>query len=408
MVGINELSHDETAICLNYVISRERDNQKTLGLENCLQRFGSKPYHLMLRFFNKLGVFGLILLYTFHSTKRPKKSVDIYNKKILILDHKNRLIRERLLRTHENSSCVSLESLTVRIPLKKFFESKQIKIILQNYSKIKPISMLEFRSIACFWYYYIIAKYVYKFQLLRSVLLVDDFSPLRMAFSLAAVEQKMRIGLVRISDEINRKTPILPFDIFFCWNKKQIEELKVDVKIISHIQQEIQIMQPIRKNKPNKLNVGIALSSTSDKNIFISFLKGIEKYQFSSIKLRPHPKLNTSGWKIENDRVLFCQKGETVSDFLKNVDFVFCGNSSLIVEILFRGVPVCYTSKLDLSPYDIYGYVESGIVLDLNDSDFSIEKISGFYANPDWIKKLNARSVIDLQAIPTEKALDFL
>ena len=66
---------------------------------------------------------------------------------------------------------------------------------------------------------------------------------------------------------------------------------------------------------------------------------------------------------------------------MSNFDVVISGNSSVIEEALDEGVPVVYMGNIDQYKYDLYGYVEDGVVLDATQYIPSLGAVKNFYRN---------------------------
>lgn len=67
---------------------------------------------------------------------------------------------------------------------------------------------------------------------------------------------------------------------------------------------------------------------------------------------------------------------------LNAFDLVIVGNSSVAEEALIRGIPVVYSGSLDTYAHDLYGYVQSGLVIDATETLPTLDDVFAFYEKP--------------------------
>lgn len=395
--------------CIFFIVYRERNATSSLGEEKRLSKSGSLFYQNIIKISSKIGFIGIVFLYIVNSFKNKKVTITSLRNKIIISDHKNKIIVSKILKQCDSIDIGKSACLGIYVPKVKFFNFKVFKRLFETYKFVKPISSVELNALVNFWHNFVIFTFCFKKSNFKSILLVDDLSPLRLALCYAAKLNNIKIGIVRMISDFNRFPPPFVFDILFCWNKIQAEKIKDNVSFVSHIPRSISNIKFINITDSKFISIGVALNINSEKNKIIKYIDEIKSRNSSiNIYLRPHPRADWNNWCLGIEGLNTCYSEESIDKYLINLDLVICGNTSLIKEILYHGVPVVYSDKLDQNPFDNYGYVSDGIVYYNESFEIDIQKINKFYSNSGWKMKLKKEIEPYPGSIPIAKAITYL
>lgn len=160
--------------------------------------------------------------------------------------------------------------------------------------------------------------------------------------------------------EISRYFPPLDFDVSILRNHKtldryrEIGEISGEVFIIPRREKD-ESFDRIFRARSSKTAVVIYLSSVFDVTELRKCVAVLQKNSdVLSVGVKPHPRSDCE--------TLRCMPGVSVYDSIPPVEHVaIAPNSSVVVELLERGVPVFQYFKLDDVGSDYYGFVEEGI-----------------------------------------------
>jgi hypothetical protein len=78
----------------------------------------------------------------------------------------------------------------------------------------------------------------------------------------------------------------------------------------------------------------------------------------------------------------------------KNLDVVFGGNSSVLVEAVTAGLPSAYLDDLDHGCPDLHGFVAGGLIY-RGEVDPDLNEMLRFYQRPGWQETLRRFANID-------------
>ena len=81
-------------------------------------------------------------------------------------------------------------------------------------------------------------------------------------------------------------------------------------------------------------------------------------------------------------------------DDSKNLDVVFGGNSSVLVEAVTAGLPSAYLDDLDHGSPDLHGFVAGGLIY-RSEVDPDLNEMLRFYQRPGWPETLRRFANID-------------
>lgn len=135
----------------------------------------------------------------------------------------------------------------------------------------------------------------------------------------------------------------------------------------------------INNNKKIK-SIGICSTDSMDKDQVLELIYMVKnKFNKNTIYFRPHPGERISG-KYKNNKILdsinFSDPlKEDSFNFLKKVDVIISGNSSIILESTMMNVyPILWldskaTSKYNDNPNDKYGFIENSLAVGCNSID---------------------------------------
>ncbi len=150
---------------------------------------------------------------------------------------------------------------------------------------------------------------------------------------------------------------------------------------------------------PPQVNVGVFLCKDVNEPRLKALIESLlSNNRVSRVLIRPHPKnlwLGIDEWIASHaDSRLYRSPGSSVLDDSKNLDVVFGGNSSVLVEAVTAGLPSAYLDDLDHGSPDLHGFVAqsliygSGVAPDLNE-------VQRFYQRPGWQETLRRFANID-------------
>ncbi len=142
------------------------------------------------------------------------------------------------------------------------------------------------------------------------------------------------------------------------------------------------------------LHLGVFLTGVYDLDLLQACLERlITALQPEVIHLRPHPLDLTRPDFSDLARcypILDIDAKTPLAEHCQRTDFVLCGNTSAMLEVLRTGTPVVYEHRLDTVYYDYLGAVRNNLVLSyatfskqLAEHDIATI-LNGFYSAADW------------------------
>ena len=251
----------------------------------------------------------------------------------------------------------------------------------------------------------------------RLAVVSNHSNPHGMAFNLAA--KKCGIPTVLMTHGMPiRPVAKLSYDlaIVHCEFARQIyleAGCQLD-KVFVHGQKQNYVpMSPLPL--PKVLKVGIFLCKDVNENCLQTLVnKLLTHSNILQIIIRPHPKnlwLGLDAWieSLNNPRLQKSSNAEVSRD-LETLDFVFAGNSSVLVEAVTAGNPSIFIPHLDYGNPDLHEFVARQLIYQMNDElDFKPDEILKFYLRPEWSNVLRFFANIDEDEVSviakTESAL---
>jgi len=128
------------------------------------------------------------------------------------------------------------------------------------------------------------------------------------------------------------------------------------------------------------------------------------------LELRLHP---TANMKFESlpEGIRISPQHESVQEFSSRMDIVFSGNSAIQYKLVMAGTPVIHVSGLDGLEFDLYEYVDNGLVFGSTDIDQTIlERARAFYRGIRFRETIQANEAeqFNLQGLPLSNIKNIL
>lgn len=252
---------------------------------------------------------------------------------------------------------------------------KNVKHILDacNFS-IMPV-MARIQSIIAIAYYIIWAD-LFKYKHLKHIVVANDHNPQQLIL--------LQIGKdIGICTTYVQHAPISKFFPALNCNIAVLDDVdtaKIYLKnkrmscdfvfVIDRLERSVSN----RRYKKYDYRIGLALGYFYNTNFVADLINEILNSSTTiDILLRPHPRtaakdlLRFKGFP----RVKIEEPGRSVDEFTENISLLFVGNSGVAFECVKKDVIVYYLDGLDDIYRDYYGWVESGLVLEVHESSVS-------------------------------------
>ena len=398
--------------CERYVVTREEQAGAIFGNKNRTELIGSKKKQVFIRFLLFLRGFGFLLLFLNEASNRKNLTINVFQNKVAFSDHANKLLQRKIFDITAADKKNNYGNQSLNSPLLIFLRFKVLSAVFQSYYRVRPPSLHTVYKLCNFWVYYTIYSY-WLFKLsLSGVLIVDDFSSLRVALVLAAKDAGLRVGIVKMSDELDRPCPFFGYDILFCWNQEQSYHEEGMWKITSHLPRPFHPIRHIILDNNRKLIVGIAVNAFFNKNGLLNLLFWLDSEEWVKKSIiRFHPRSALKDVLSEMEDIDFEISAKDPEIFFKNIDMLICGRTSLIKDALLAGIPVVFEASLDVERKEEYGYITRGVVYDMTgkkwDKDY-FKNINHFYQSETWKKKQEQWITQDSRAVSIDDAVAYL
>lgn len=103
------------------------------------------------------------------------------------------------------------------------------------------------------------------------------------------------------------------------------------------------------------------------------------------VLLRMHPADKRDPRKLILDkRVVVQPSGQSSHEFCSQIDLAIVPNTGFVIEALHFGTPCIYRHGMDALDYDLYGFVEEGILPDYTGVDMSDAILPKRFFSSDW------------------------
>lgn len=244
----------------------------------------------------------------------------------------------------------------------------------------------------------------------RAILVTSDYSPDGAAMAAAAAA----LGRARIyaphalpSSQAFPGRRVMPFD-YYVFDSEMMRQRFHD---ITAIRGEVVYFgvnceqRPMRKASiaAQGYRVALFLSGMSSRPALEECIRVLALKQNAEVLVRGHPvdfsNPDFSGLTAIAPSVTISRGRKLTEDALW-ADIVIAGNTNAILETLRLGVPTAYWSALDGQPYDYNGFVEVGLVPDIQKMEtFSVAGVQSFFDESwtDRMKYFDAAYGIDIK-----------
>lgn len=246
--------------------------------------------------------------------------------------------------------------------------------------------------------FYLRYKQIFKKINSKGILIANHYSPECTSLMVAAYSNLIKVIYTNHAN-IPKNTPYLPsslsVDLALLTSEAVLKKinshanLSVCYKLIGYEQPKEQ-QRLFFINKPI-VTIGIFLTALTNKDRVQELIDRLhEIFPTGQIMIRLHPiallKENFS-YIFQDSQAVYVSKNKSLRMDIKKCDLVVCGNTSAVIEILKGGCPVVYDAKLDYFSYDIHGFVDSGLILPIEDIDKRmLNSVIKFYKRSEWEK----------------------
>ena len=374
---------------------------------------------------NTGGILGFIIAYVIMIMRNSKINIPIF-RDVVILDIKAELVLSNPTITAERRDLDlerwHLPSLGILIELIGAYHSykrraRQNKIDggsktlssntpsgLNDGSDEKLQCLNEGVSISSRYLFYLLHFYIHKSIMLnnsrkivlnvKSVVTINEFTPHILGYLSALYDMKIPLTLYMPTRVVEGQMPHSSLSMFSTIVARNgIDADFIETRYALPVKLEKTYKRLIELDSSKHPRVGVFLASyyTMETkqllefilNFIIPFLKSIQrKWNAKSITVSCHPSdLRSLSIFLENHVVALNISRAKSKRRMLGYDVVICGNSSVVEEALSEGIPVVYTGSTDKYGFDLFRYVEDGIVLDATKSIPTLDEVKNFYKN---------------------------
>lgn len=211
-------------------------------------------------------------------------------------------------------------------------------------------------------------------------LIISDLSPQLTILFLAAYLECNR-AIWWQDDYHHIQAPPFPFRFGCFLNDRAILSLGSDRREALIFRRPTSKPRPINKPVPNP-KIGVIVSATFSCNLHVihilTRLRSTLNANNLLMRLHPNSKLSQHDFPMQWITVGACNK--PLDFFASQIDIAVVGNSASQLRLLIEGIPVIHIAGLDSEGYDLYKYVETGIVFGAVDpGNISLTAIYEFY-----------------------------
>ncbi len=218
----------------------------------------------------------------------------------------------------------------------------------------------------------------------RVLVFANDHSPLQVACSMVAKE----LGLPRIyiqHAEVTTAFPELDFEVSILRNRaslqtyQEIGQFSGHVHVVSREETPLNLSGFATANS-DEVTVGVYLTAQVDWHGVqraIERLKG--NGQVRSLFVKPHPSIPVQQVQQE------CPSVPVSTGVPEQPHIAVVANSSVVIELLHRGIPVFQYYGMDAVPDDYYGFSRRGIAPQLTMEDLQRRFWTDFDPDEAWL-----------------------
>ncbi len=226
-------------------------------------------------------------------------------------------------------------------------------------------------------------------------------NPHGIAFNLAA--RKFGVPVVLISHGMPvRPVARLKYDlaVVHCEAAKQTyldEGCRID-RVLTHGRKQDHV--PMRAgDSTSPLRAGVFLCKDVNEHTLKALVTNLlANERVSRVVIRPHPKnlwRDMDSWiaSHQDERVSKSREGTALED-TRELDVVFGGNSSVLIDAVTAGVPSAYVDDLDHGSPDLHRLVAGGLIYRTT-IDPDLDELVRFYRQSEWEQRLRTFANID-------------
>lgn len=279
----------------------------------------------------------------------------------------------------------------------KFYRSFffQLKKIIPLYFELKRIKKLQYYS----YIFFRIAYYKQCLNYLKvykpsKIIFSADIKPKHRAFLFAAKELGIKTFYFQHAC-ISEGFPPLSFNVSFLDGQDTLDKYKqsgvIDGEIeLIGLQRFGDLKSVINENKNVKV-IGIATNSLDRIDAIEILCQNIlSNFPELKIVLRMHP-LDNRNVKVSDPNLFYSRSNEVaVIDFLKEIDLLISGDSSIHIEASIMNIVCVYYYMSRLNTFDYYGFVKNRLCFYAND----LEHLNQYIENQSIRKSVVDKNVL--------------
>lgn len=271
--------------------------------------------------------------------------------------------------------------------------NEEIQSVLTAYDKIvnveKPLAIVTFNSYLIFIDAFFSCLYgirSIKFKNMPFVVVANDHSPQPVAFSMVAKLYKIpRIYLQHA--EVSNYFPELDFDISILRNENSVNIYnKIGISKKNKVFVLSRFDRAFNKEKLSRFpgtiaNVCIYLTgNTIIDKVLVLINKLKSNGNVNQVYIKPHPRTPQKEIaKIKKIGINVCYDWHSIEHI------AICLNTSMVTELLHAGIKTYQIFGYDRSVDDYYGFVEKGIVREIDEEGLTTQFWRGALINQNWL-----------------------
>jgi len=382
-----------------FTVIREKQGIDLEGLKKRESRIRIKGIRDYFPLLYKLGLPTFILLYFRLLRRFYKRTLYIVNGRTIVFDHKSKKIQNHLRIEGDVKQEIRAISILNLLSVYSFIEYYTL------YNKLKIHSFVEEFWFTIFFMSRLHAKYLFKYSEIKSLVCVDDLTPTICGYLSGAMEEEIRIGILRMSEERGRHLPFKKVSLLFIWNSLQLKEginYSDKLSVLKRCKSELRLNNLRKKGKDLKIGI-VTHSKLKESQLEKALDKLSTQFKSTNIYFRPHPGAfkKSSRWKTCKSINLNDPSSSSLEDFGRNIDLAICSLSSAMPILIEVGAPVVHLDTLDILIKEnkhnfIMGYtqwIEEGYIYSLGNRRFDVKEVEAFYRSARWRAKYIKKDV---------------
>ena len=202
------------------------------------------------------------------------------------------------------------------------------------------------------------------------VVVANDHSPTCVALRHCARDRGLPVLYIQHAP-VNRHFPPLTFDLSILYDEVSREDYRASA--LSHGLPDVMetvILSPFRRSfrmpavRSLPLRIGICLGLLTARDAIAELVGTLDALpHVSEIHIREHPRSRGNGRSFKvGGKVALRPRGESLEQYLMEVDVILVPNSGVCIECLHHGKPAFYLPHADKYATDNYGFLSAGIL----------------------------------------------